>query len=111
MDAKKVGSRIQAARRRRGFTQAELAQMVDLSPKYLSNIECGEKTPRLETFIAIANVLEVDANSLLQDVLAVSTAIISTDISEQLEKLPLSEQRKIKRIFDVMIEDSKNQKL
>lgn len=108
MDARKVGARIQAARRKRGLTQTDLAQKVDLTAKYLSNIECGEKTPKLETFIAIANALEVDANSLLQDVLTVSSAIISSEISEQLAKLTPSEQRKVKRIFDVMIEDSKN---
>lgn len=108
VDARKIGARIQAARRSRGLTQNALAQMVDLTPKYLSNIECGEKVPKLETFVAIANALEVDTNSLLQDVLTVSTAIMCTEISEQLVKLPPSEQRKIRRVLGVLIDESKN---
>ena len=105
MDAVKVGARIKAARKVRRLTQAELAQEVDITPKYLSNIECGAKVPKLETFIEIANALEVDANTLLVDVLTVSSAIISTEISE----LSPHERKRIKRIFDVMIEDAAKQ--
>ena len=82
MEAAKVGVRIQEVRRARGLTQAELAQAVDITPKYLSNIECGAKIPKFETFIAIANALEIDANTLLVDVLTVSNTIISTEISD-----------------------------
>ena len=102
VDAVKVGARIKAARKVRRLTQE-----VDITPKYLSNIECGAKVPKLETFIEIANALEVDANTLLVDVLTVSSAIISTEISEQLAALPPHERKRIKRIFDVMIEDAK----
>ena len=109
VDAVKVGARIKAARKVRRLTQAELAQEVDITPKYLSNIECGAKVPKLETFIEIANALEVDANTLLVDVLTVSSAIISTEISEQLAALSPHERKRIKRIFDVMIEDAAKQ--
>ena len=53
VDAQKVGRRIQEARKSRGLTQAELAQMVDLSTKYISNVECGFKTPKLNIFVSI----------------------------------------------------------
>ena len=84
------------------------ADRLHITPKYLSNIECGAKVPRLETFIAIANALEVDANTLLMDVLSVSSTIISSDISKKLAELSPQEQRKIKRLFDIMIEDENN---
>ena len=58
MDAQKVGRRIQEARKARGLTQAELAQMVDLSTKYISNVERGFKTPKLNTFVAILRLAE-----------------------------------------------------
>ena len=103
MEAAKVGVRIQEVRRARGLTQAELAQAVDLS-----NIECGAKIPKFETFIAIANALEVDANTLLVDVLTVSNTIISTEISEKLASLSPYEQQRIKRLFDIMTEDATN---
>ena len=38
-EAKKIGMQIQIARKKRQLSQADLAQMVDLTQKYLSMIE------------------------------------------------------------------------
>lgn len=105
MDARKIGKRIQMARKEKGLTQAELAQMVDLTPKYLSNVECGEKLPKLETFVRIANGLQCDANSLLADVLNVATMENGSAISRKLSALPVEEQRRLIRILEVMIDE------
>lgn len=106
MDAQKVGRRIQEMRKSRGLTQAELSQMVDLSPKYISNVECGFKTPKLNTFVSIANALQCDANLLLSDVLDVTTGQESGLISKKLLALPVEEQRRILHILDVMIDEA-----
>lgn len=106
MDAQKVGRRIQEVRKSRGLTQAELSQMVDLSTKYISNLECGFKMPRLNTFVTIANALQCDANLLLSDVLDVTTEQESGLISKKLLALPTEEQRRILRVLEVMIEES-----
>ena len=68
MDQKAIGRRIKAARERKGLTQEELAEEVDLSPMHVSVIERGVKLPKLETLINIANALDVSADVLLQDV-------------------------------------------
>ena len=107
MDAQKVGKRIQEVRKARGLTQAELSQMLDLSTKYISNIECGFKTPKLNTFVAIANALKCDANQLLSDVLDVTTGQESGQVSEKLLALPAEEQRRILRVLEVMIEEAR----
>lgn len=106
MDTQKVGRRIQKARKARGLTQAELAEMVDLSTKYISNVECGFKTPKLNTFVAIANALQCDADLLLADVLDVTTGQESGLISKKLASLPAEEQRRILRILEVMIDEA-----
>lgn len=107
MDAQKVGKRIQEVRKSRGLTQAELAQMLDLSTKYISNVECGFKTPKLNTFVSIANALQCDADMLLSDVLDVTTGQESGNISKALLALPIEEQRRILHILEVMIEESR----
>ena len=106
MDAQKVGKRIQEARKSRGLTQAELSQMVDLSTKYISNIECGFKMPKLNTFVSIANALQCDANLLLADVLDVTTEQESGLLSSKMKKLPIDEQRRILRILEVMVDEA-----
>ena len=106
VDAQKVGRRIQEVRKSRGLTQAELSQMVDLSTKYISNVECGFKTPKLNTFVSIANALQCDANLLLADVLDVTTGQESGLVSKKLLALPPEEQRRILRVLEVMIDES-----
>ena len=107
MDAQKVGRRIQEVRKARGLTQAELSLKVDLSTKYISNIECGFKMPKLNTFVAIANALQCDADLLLSDVLDVTTNQESGLVSQKLLELPADEQRRILRVLEVMIDEAK----
>ena len=107
MDAQKVGRRIQEARKTCGLTQSELSQLVNLSPKYISNIECGFKMPKLNTFVEIANALQCDANALLSDVLDITTGQESGLVSKKLLALPIEEQRRILRVLEVMIDEVK----
>lgn len=106
VDAQKVGKRIQETRKSRGLTQSELAQMLDLSTKYISNIECRFKNPKLNTFVAIANALQCDANALLSDVLDTTTGQESGLVSQKLLALPTEEQRRLLRVLDVMIDET-----
>ena len=106
MDAQKVGRRIQEVRKSRGLTQSELAQKVNLSTKYVSNIECGFKMPKLNTFVSLANALESDANSLLSDVLDVTTSQESGLLSKKLLALPAEDQRRILRMLELMIDEA-----
>lgn len=109
MDARLVGKRIQAVRKARGLTQEQLSQMVDLSPNYLSNIETGLKTPKLDTFVEIMNALQCDANALLADVVDATTTQESGQISKALAELPASEQRRIMKVIQVLINEAKDQ--
>ena len=68
VDAKAVGQRIKAAREKKSMTQEDLAARINISPTHVSVIERGTKIPRIDTFVAIANVLEVSADELLVDV-------------------------------------------
>ena len=103
MDTEKVGRRLQTVRRSRGLTQAALAEMAGLTPKYVSNIECGFK--KLDTFVTIANALRCDANSLLCDVLDVAVGQESGLISQKLSSLPVEQQRYILRVMEFMIDE------
>ena len=69
MDTKAVGERIQIAREERYMTQRGLAEAIGCTPQHISAIERGAKTPTLETFVAIATILKVPADVLLQDVM------------------------------------------
>ena len=86
MDLKAVGQRIKMAREAKGLTQEDLAAMVELSPTHVSVIERGLKAAKLDTFVAIANALEVSADSLLIDVVAHSVTGVTNELSEMIGK-------------------------
>lgn len=105
MDMKKVGSRIQKARLRCGLTQAELSQKLGMTPKYISNMECGAKTPRLETFVTLTNILQTDANTLLVDVLDVSGQLKCSTLWDKLSHLPPEKREKALRMLEMLTEE------
>lgn len=99
-----IGHRIQQARKEAGMTQEELAQKLDMSTKYISNIECGEKVARLETFVAIANALNTDANTLLQDVLECIHKAEGLDTLAKIETLPIGQRNQLLRMIEAYME-------
>ena len=105
MDASKIGKRIQEERRKRGVTQQELAEKLGMTAKYISNIECGSKTPKLEIFVAIANALQVDANTLLVDSLAVSGEIRCSGLWERMSAFSPEKREKLLRMLSMLADD------
>ena len=95
MDLSAIGSRIKVARERKHLTQEDLAAIVDLSPTHISVIERGVKPPKLATLIAIANALDVSADTLLQDVVDRSVEGVSNELATEIIKLPAKERSKI----------------
>lgn len=105
MDLKAVGQRIKEAREAKGLTQEDLAAIVDLSPTHVSVIERGLKVTKLDTFVSIANALDVSADMLLIDVVTQATNGATNELTEILSKLPAKEKRKILKALKVLVED------
>ena len=95
MDMIAIGSRIKEAREQAHLTQEELAEIVDISPTHMSVIERGVKTPKLDTFVKIANALHLSADALLQDVVTPVTDSITAELSIRIGRLPQKEQTRI----------------
>lgn len=55
-----LGKRLKQLRARLGLTQDALAEQVQISPKYLSNIERGRENPTLDTLLRLAKSLKVE---------------------------------------------------
>lgn len=64
-----LGLNISYFRKKNRLTQAQLAERVHISVRYLSKIECGNVTncASLPVLYSIANVLDVTMDELLQD--------------------------------------------
>lgn len=101
-----IGKRIQKLRKAKGYTQQEFAEMLGLSKNYLSDIERGKSSARLDKIVAIINLLGGSADEVFADVIIAETKIKSTRISESIEKLSPEDRKKAFAILEAFIEAS-----
>ena len=95
MDQIAIGARIKAARERVHLTQEQLAEIIDISPTHMSVIERGVKTPKLDTFVRIANAVGVSTDALLQDVVVPVNDSIMAELSARIGRMPQKDQERI----------------
>ncbi len=67
LDYKAIGRRIAFYRRSKNITQSKLAEKLDKSVSYISQIECGNTKVSLHRLDTIADALSVDIASLIAD--------------------------------------------
>lgn len=107
MNTASIGKRIRKAREQKGWRQEDFAEKIGLSVTYTGMIERGEKVPKLETFITIANTLGVSADQLLADVLDTGYSVKSSSMTESIEKLSPLERERIYSVVNAMIDFNK----
>ena len=62
-----IGNKIAAARKKLNISQAQLAQLLFISPQAVGKWERGESMPDITTFIRLAEILGVDFNFFLEN--------------------------------------------
>jgi transcriptional regulator with XRE-family HTH domain len=65
---KVIGDAIRLRRKNTGYTQERLAEMVDLNPKYLGEIERGEKIISIEALLRIAKAVKTPIREFFRGV-------------------------------------------
>lgn len=106
MTDKNIGNRIQLCREQKGLTQEKFAEMLGLTPNYISAVERGVKSPRLEKLIAIINGLGVSADEIFMDVIDVGYKIKVSKLTEDIALLPPEEQSRIFAVIETMIKEA-----
>jgi transcriptional regulator with XRE-family HTH domain len=106
MSKTSIGKRIRQYREAKYMRQDDLAEKTNLSVTYIGMIERGERLPRLDKFIEIANALEVSADLLLADVITTGYKVKSSKLTEQIEKLSEEDRLRIYDVIDTMINHS-----
>lgn len=65
MNNLKIGSFLQALRKTKGLTQAELAEYFEISSKTVSKWECGDSLPEIPMLKALADFYDVSVDEIL----------------------------------------------
>lgn len=56
----KLGARIREERKVRGLTQEQLAEKIEITPRYLSRLEGGQQSPSIETLIKLTEIFDIE---------------------------------------------------
>jgi transcriptional regulator with XRE-family HTH domain len=92
-----VGSRIEAFRRERGWTRAQLATQLEIDRKWLEDYERGLKLPPTYSLYQLAGAFGVSVGALLDDRPAEPPVITERLLSilRQLERLPARDREEL----------------
>ncbi len=65
----KIGKKIQAIRRSNGYTQEKLAESIEVSVRYISDIEQDKSKPSYEVLVRICNLFNIGMDELFSEYL------------------------------------------
>ncbi len=64
--ARELGQRIALRRKQLGVTQVELAELAGVSVRFLSSLERGKPTVRLDTLLAVLDTLGLELRTVVR---------------------------------------------
>ena len=79
MDLKSIGKKIKEQRIRKNISQEKLAEFIDVTPSYISNLESGNRIASLHTMLEIVNKLELSFDYLMLDDLTINSNEMKID--------------------------------
>ena len=107
MIEKSIGKRIQELRKKKKLTQDQLAELIDVTPHFLSSLERGVYNIKLDTLVQIINHLDCSADDIFCDVINNGYKQRASRLSDSIEKLPPEEQNTILDVVEALVKTSK----
>ena len=104
MDKLTMGDRIKETRKKCCLTHEQLAEKLDISVEYVSQIERSLKIPSMQIFIKLVEILDVSADYLLRDTVSTGNLYGDKQISSKLERLTPKQRAALEAIIDTYIE-------
>ena len=106
MDYTLIGKRIKEHRLDNKMTQLMLSEKTGLCEDAIYSYENAKMIPGSEAIILMSNALNVSPDVLLCDYLHKRATIKGDNIMQRLKKLPVSEQNRLLRIMDELINET-----
>ena len=106
-----VGKRVRKARKDRRLSQAELAELIQISPSHMSDFENGKTNISLDIFMRLTEALQVSADWLLQTNIPQVSSMQTSEFAELLSDCSSSETQSIIKMvkdMEVALKQSKD---
>ncbi len=104
-----VGKRIKRLRKMKKMTQQEFSEVIGISTNYLSEIECGKCSVRLEKLALIMNALGCSADDLFADVVDFGSLIRASRYSDRIAQLSPEDQRKLFAVMEAFLDTAEKE--
>lgn len=102
VDYKLIGSRIKIKRNAVGMTQEKLAEKIDVSVGYVSQLERGITKISLGTLAEISTILDADMSYFVTGAAIGNSAYLNDELMEKYAKLTPKQKQQILAFMDVM---------
>lgn len=107
LDFKEIGLKIKERRQAVGITQEHIANILDVNPSHISNIECGRANPSLTALIKIANILQCSVDYFISGEYTFknngeTTKTLDDKIMEKLKYCDSDKKAKVLKMIDLL---------
>lgn len=98
------GANIQHVRTKKNMSQELLARRAGITPKYVKQLENGEKNASLDVIVSIANAFGITANELLDGLYPASEmSLLTHPTAAKLTELSVDRQRRAEVHLDLYL--------
>ena len=98
-----IGMRIKELRKQKKIPQEKLAEMIGISPNYMSALERGAYNIKLELLVQIIDCLDITADDLFRDVIKNGYMNRTSRLSDEIATLSAEEQQRIFEVLDALL--------
>lgn len=98
------GQCVRYYRKSKKLSQEQLAEICELHPTYIGQLERGEKNASLETIVRLSKGLEISPRSFFENVSPDENNTVAMNIYNLCMKLPKEKQLKIYDIITILSE-------
>ncbi len=97
-----IGKRIQMRRKQQGYTQEQLADMMNVSIQMVSNLERGNKAIRIDNLINLSQILDISTDYILT---GKENCIDIHALTSRIAQLPDSSRKMIEMLVEYCISE------
>ncbi len=107
MIEQEIGKRIKELRKQKKIPQEKLAEMIGISPNYLSALERGAYNIKLDLLVQIIDCLDCTADDIFREVIKNGYINRSSRLTDEIASLPTDEQQRIFEVLDALLRTAK----
>ena len=103
VDLNGIGKRIQNRRKQQGYTQEQLAEMMNVSIQMVSNLERGNKAIRIDNLINLSRILDISTDYILT---GKATADDNEALTARIAQLPPKDRKMVEMLVEYCLTEN-----